>query len=452
MAETTYDRPDGGDLGAMALARQRTITERLLLAALDARDASSEAIVASQRAAFLAATSRDLAISLDGAGAREAIRRRTLMRDGSWCIVDMVEQDGAVHRLSVVHPDASKQDLAEHFADRWFPIQADVTGDASPARIVDGKQTQGYAALRDLGFGGLLVVPLVVRSTVLGAITFVTREDDPPFSPEEITLASDLADLCAIALDNERLYQQAHTLRKTADAANHAKSVFLGTMTHELMTPLNAIGGYVTLLEMGLRGPVSAEQIVDLGRIRHNQVHLLALISDVLTFVRTEHGGLEYNCTAVSAQAALQEVTNMLHGTAEERGLVLATPRDPADTMMWADAERVRQILLNLVMNAVKYATAAEGKITLSVSSTFDTVALHVDDDGPGIPEDRLQDIFEPFVQLATSHADRRGGVGLGLAISRDLARGMSGTLTVVSTVGVGSRFTLELPRAPRRA
>jgi signal transduction histidine kinase len=103
-------------------------------------------------------------------------------------------------------------------------------------------------------------------------------------------------------------------------------------------------------------------------------------------------------------------------------------------------------------MNAVKYATAAEGKITLSVSSTFGTVALHVDDDGPGIPEDRLQDIFEPFVQLATSHADRRGGVGLGLAISRDLARGMSGTLTVVSTVGVGSRFTLELPRAPRRA
>jgi hypothetical protein len=143
MAETTYDRHDGGDLGAMALARQRTITERLLLAALDARDASSEAIVASQRATFLAATSRDLAMSLDGAGAREAIRRRTLMRDGSWCIVDIVEQDCAVHRLSVVHPDASKQDLAEHFADRWFPIQADVTGDASPARIVEVIQTLG---------------------------------------------------------------------------------------------------------------------------------------------------------------------------------------------------------------------------------------------------------------------------------------------------------------------
>jgi signal transduction histidine kinase len=134
----------------------------------------------------------------------------------------------------------------------------------------------------------------VVRSAVLGAITFITREGDAPFSPQEILLASELAELCAFALDNERLYRQARTLREAANVANHAKSLFLGKMSHELMTPLNAIGGYVALIEMGLRGPVSAEQRVDLARIRHNQAHLLTLISEMLTFVRSDTGRMEY--------------------------------------------------------------------------------------------------------------------------------------------------------------
>jgi len=297
----------------------------------------------------------------------------------------------------------------------------------------------------------LLVVPLVIRTTELGAITFIIRDGDPPFTPEEITLASDLADLCALTLDNERLYRQAQELREVADAANHAKSTFLGNMSHELMTPLNAIGGYVTLLEMGLRGAVSAEQLVDLGRIRHNQVHLLTLISEMLTFIRGEHGRLEYRLTDVSARTALRDVADMLHGAAEERGLVLVHAAEGADALMWADAERVRQILLNLVMNAVKYATADSGEIRLSFTATSSVVSIHVADNGPGIPADRLDEIFHPFVQLANGLTDRRGGVGLGLSISRDLARGMNGELTVRSTLGVGSRFTLELPRAEHR-
>jgi GAF domain-containing protein len=252
------------------LMRQRALSERFLLAALEARDASGEAISASRRATFLASASRDLALSLSDEGARETIRRRTLMRDGSWCIVDVVEMDGAVRRLPVAHPDPAKQEAAQVFADHWFPMQAGFALDKSPARVVDAKATQGLRVLRELGFGGLLVMPLVVRTAVLGAITFVTREGDAPFSPQEITLASDLADLCALALDNERLYREARELREAADVASRAKSSFLGTMSHELMTPLNAIGGYVALIEMGLRGPVSAEQLVDLARIRHN--------------------------------------------------------------------------------------------------------------------------------------------------------------------------------------
>jgi signal transduction histidine kinase len=450
MAETMSDRR-GDTLAMTALTRQRAITERLLLAALDAHDVSAEARIAIERAAFVASAGRDLAPSLDGAVTREAIRRRTLMREGSWCIVDIVEFDGAVHRLTVSHPDPRRQEAAQNFADRWFPLQAGFVGDKSPALVIDADRNQGLAALHELGFGGLVVVPLVVRTADLGAITFIIRDGDPPFSPQEISLASDLADLCALALENERLYRQAHELREIADSANRAKSTFLGTMSHELMTPLNAIGGYVTLLEMGLRGPVNSEQLLDLERIRQNQIHLLTLISEMLTFARSDHARLEYHCAAMSAEAAVREVADMLGGAVEERHQVLVRPAAGTDTLLWADPERVRQILLNLVMNAVKYATATTGRITLTVRSTSDLVFIHVADNGPGIPAEKLQAIFDPFVQLASGLADRRGGVGLGLAISRDLARGMNGELTVSSTPGVGSRFTLELPCAPHR-
>ena len=449
MVDTVQDRRERSESSSETrIARQRAITERLLLTALHERDVTREAVEASRRATFLASASRDLAMSLDQSATREAVRRHALPREGSWCIVDIVELDGATRRLAVAHPDPAKQALAQSFADRWFPTPALRTDQPPVPVALDASGAASLADLGELGVGKLLVVPLVVRGTVLGAITYITREADAPFSPDEIALASDLANLCALALDNARLYREAHALREAAEAANRAKSSFLGNMSHELMTPLNAIGGYVTLIEMGLRGPVSAEQQVDLGRIRHNQLHLLTLISEILTVVRSEGGQLEYRFTEVSVQRALHDVSDMLQGAVEERQLTLVVQDGDDDLAMWADGDRLRQILLNLVMNSVKYATGAGGRITLSVTSTAHAVAIHVSDNGPGIPGDKLAAIFEPFVQLTSELTDRRGGVGLGLAISRELARKMRGDLTVESTVGVGSRFSLKLPRA----
>jgi signal transduction histidine kinase len=429
------------------LARQRAITERLLLTALHERDVTRDAVEAGRRAAFLASASRDLGMSLDESATREAVRRRALPRDGSWCIVDIIEVDGAARRLRVVHPNPAKQALAQAFADGRFPIPACRIGQPRVVVSLDARMGASPVDLGELGVGSALVVPLVVRESMLGAITYVTREGDAPLSREDVALASDLADLCALALDNARLYHEAQRLREGAEAANRAKSSFLGTMSHELMTPLNAIGGYVTLLEMGLHGPVSADQQVDLARIRHNQLHLLTLITEILTFARSEGGQLEYRFTEVSVERALHDVTDMLQGTVDERHVTVVQPPADADAVVWADVDRLRQILLNLVMNAVKYATVAGGQITLSVTSTPQAVAIHVSDDGPGIPEDKLATIFEPFVQLASGLTDRHGGVGLGLSISRELARAMDGELTVESRLGVGSRFTLELPR-----
>ena len=439
------DTPAGSEL-----ARQRAITERFLFAALRSRDASNEAVMANRRAMFLASASRELAMSLGDQTAHERIRRRALPREGSWCIVDVVEFDGAVRRLPVAHPDPAKQDAAQSFADRWFPVAPAAGTEAKGAPSVDAREASNEAARRALGSGDLLVVPLVVRGRVLGAITFVTREDDAPFSPDEVKLASDLADLCALALDNERLYHEARELRQSADIAIRAKSTFLANMSHELMTPLNAIGGYVSLIELGLRGPVSPQQLIDLGRIRRNQEQLLALIAELLTFGQTESGRLEYRLGAMPVQATLNEVSEMLRGVTDDRGFALFRWPEDTDAVVWADQNRVRQILLNLLTNALKYAVAEGGKVTLSVETTPSVVAIHVADTGPGIPGEKLAAIFDPFVQLSSSWTERRGGVGLGLAISRDLARGMNGDLTVESTVGVGSRFTLRLPSATR--
>jgi signal transduction histidine kinase len=443
--------PDAGAPAVSDLARQRALTEQLLLAALRARDASEDAVLASRRATFLASASRELAMSLDDESARETIRRRVLPREGSWCIVDIVELDGAVHRLPVAHPDPTKQDAAQRLADRWFPPPPPISAAPAGPRAVDGRQVDdAEAGDRALGFGGLLVVPLVVRARVLGAITFITRRDDAPFSPDEVSLASDLADLCALALDNERLYRQARELRRAADVANRAKSTFLGNMSHELMTPLNAIGGYVSLIEMGLRGAVSPDQLVDLSRIRHSQEHLVALISELLMFVQSETGRLEFRLSEVPVQRMLDEVYEVLRGAVDNAHFGLLHRPSRVDALVWADPIRVRQILLNLMTNAVKYAMAAGGPVTLSVDTMPDATAIHVTDTGPGIPGEKLAVIFEPFVQLASGLTARQGGVGLGLAISRDLARSMNGDLTVESTVGVGSRFTLRLPRAAR--
>jgi signal transduction histidine kinase len=153
----------------------------------------------------------------------------------------------------------------------------------------------------------------------------------------------------------------------------------------------------------------------------------------------------------VKVHVALRDVAEMLDGAIKERKLVLDGPPDDVNGVVWADADRVRQILVNLVMNAVKYSTFGSGTITLRSSVSGNAVVIEVADAGPGIPRDKLEAIFEPFVQLANAPANRGGGVGLGLAISRDLARKMGGDLTVESTVGVGSRFTLTLPRARTR-
>jgi PAS domain S-box-containing protein len=232
-------------------------------------------------------------------------------------------------------------------------------------------------------------------------------------------------------------------------AASQAKSEFLASMSHELRTPLNAIGGYAELLAMGIRGPLNAEQAQDIMRIRRSQQHLLTLIQDVLNFAKVDAGQTEYHITAVPVDEALHDTESMIAPQILAKGLHYSYKAVGKTTAVLADPEKMQQIVLNLLTNAVKF-TDPGGSIALSSELSGKCVEIRVADTGPGISPEKLSRIFDPFVQAERRLNQPVQGVGLGLAISQDLARAMDGQVTVESVVGEGSTFTLTLPRAPR--
>jgi signal transduction histidine kinase len=245
-----------------------------------------------------------------------------------------------------------------------------------------------------------------------------------------------------------RARKDAEDARALADEANQAKSVFLTMMSHELRTPLNAIGGYAQLLEMGIHGPMTEAQSDALAKITRSQRHLLRLINELLNLARIESGQVHYAVETVVLRSVVDAVMPLIEPQLDARHVRHAVDV-PHDLAARADREKVQQILLNLLANANKF-TSADGLVSVDAApgrDRPDIVYLRVRDTGTGIPHDRLEHIFEPFVQVDTDPYRRAEGTGLGLAISRDLARGMGGDLRVRSEMGVGSSFTVTLPR-----
>jgi signal transduction histidine kinase len=263
-----------------------------------------------------------------------------------------------------------------------------------------------------------------------------------------LVYAVDVTAQVAARRDLESARAQAEEAMRSAETANRAKSEFLAMMSHELRTPLNAIAGYTELVAMEIHGPVTDDQREALKRIQKSERHLLGLVNGVLNYARLEAGNLSYNVTDVDVDHALAECESLVTTQAHSRNLRLAVEPCPSGTRVRADAEKLQQILLNLLSNAVKF-TGDGGSITVTCEVGAETVSIRARDTGRGIQAADAARIFEPFVQIDPQLTRSRDGVGLGLAISRELARAMDGDLTVESAVGKGSTFILTLPRSP---
>jgi len=269
-----------------------------------------------------------------------------------------------------------------------------------------------------------------VVATTLAFVWLVARS-------ARVVHAADL--LRARLLDREQL------ARHEAEAANQAKGNFLAVMSHELRTPLSAIIGYEELLADGITGPVTEAQRQQLGRIKASARHLLQLIDEILTYSRTEAGREEVRTEIVAVSGIVDDAVGFIAPMADDKGVTLGVTSPPASLIANTDPRKIRQILINLLSNAVKF-TERGGRVTLDVTVGSDRMQFRVGDTGIGIPAEHLQRIFDPFWQVEQQATRRAGGTGLGLSVSRRLARLLDGDISVESTVGRGSTFVVTLP------
>jgi PAS domain S-box-containing protein len=301
----------------------------------------------------------------------------------------------------------------------------------------------------DLGTKAIAAVPLLLDGEVIGAMTF-TFTEPRAFTPQDRAFFMSFAHQCAQAIGRALLIDAERAAREEAEAANRSKSQFLAAMSHELRTPLNAIGGYAQIMELEIHGPVNEAQRAALGRIQHSQAHLLSVINDVLNFAKIEAGRLEYHMTNIGLADVLTMIIPLIEPQLAAKHITHEI-RIPRDVLVYADREKLQQILLNLYSNSVKF-TDPGGSVTVDVGvregAAERAVFIRVCDTGIGIPRDKQHTIFDPFVQVHRNLTRSTEGTGLGLAISRDLARGMGGDLRVRSEEGQGSTFTLTLERA----
>jgi PAS domain S-box-containing protein len=241
-----------------------------------------------------------------------------------------------------------------------------------------------------------------------------------------------------VALEGEQ------SARREAEAANRIKTELFARLSHEFRTPLHAVSGYLEILEQNIHGVLTAEQRRDVGRIHQAQEHLITLVNMILDFAKLEGGPVELSMAEIPVEETLRGAEALVAPQFAKKAIIFTHHSgDPAVTV-FADREKVQQIVLNLLANAMRF-TPSSGAVDLDWRIENDALLVHVRDTGPGIPDDKTEQIFEPFVQLRAPGSIPSGGTGLGLAISRDLARAMGGDVRVTSAVGVGSVFTLLL-------
>ena len=501
MPDNTQSVPDAREsVGSRKVERGGAVRE-----AERERDAAE---ASRDRFAFLAEVSRCLADSLDYETTLATIAGMSLPYLGAWCVVDVLMPEGDIRRLAVLHPDPEKQGAARELHRRYQPRPEDLIGaprvirtgraemvfDVPDDAVVAAAQDEDHLALlRTLGIKAYVIAPMVARGRTLGAITFVTADASRRFGDIDVVIADDLARRAAMAVDNARLHREATEARNSAEAvqleleaaldeaervsealreardlseaALKGQSDFIATMSHEIRTPLNAIVGYAELLELDVAGQLTDMQRTYVARLRQSSRHLLRLVDDVLDLEKTEAGRLSVEQQVESAADAIRAALAIVRPQATGKLVTLTNACEHVRGLRYlGDEHRVRQILVNLLGNAIKFSTPG-GRVVIECSLHEERsgedppaganggrrwVLFRVRDAGRGVAAEDAEAIFEPFVQAQSGLTRSHEGSGLGLSISRRLARLMGGEVALepAERGGSGATFTLRIPAA----
>ena len=379
---------------------------------------------------------------------------------GESCTIHLIEEDKThLTPVATYHADPETRKARLQVL-RDNPIRigdpASVVGraaaDGQPYLVKDA-QTEGPVKHVDrLSIASLIAIPLIAQGKTLGVLATSIMSPPRQFTQADLQLATTLADRAALAIEKAQLYEQERVLRQRLEAlnrliqeVNRRKSEFVTLVSHELKTPLTSMTGYVELLLEGQGGQLVQTQREWLGIIGDNADRLIALIDDLLDMARIEAGRIELKRTPIDLVPLIQEVTDVLRPQIEGKGQWLTLDLAEALPAVVVDADRVRQILTNLLANALKY-TPSGGRITITARGDVGYVRIAVQDTGIGVAPEEQAQLFTPFFRAQKDATQEVGGTGLGLAITRALVELHGGTITVASVPGQGSTFSFTLP------
>jgi PAS domain S-box-containing protein len=399
---------------------------------------------------FMAQAAAVLQSSLDYEETLRRVCRLAVPAIADFCVVDLLE-DGVIRRVEAVHADPAMADTAQqalrHPPAVDHPVhpvpvvlrsgRTEIVNSIVP-EMTDGTAEHNQLAQR-LATTAYAVIPLRAGANVVGALSLLVSGSGRTFGPETIRLAEELGVRAGYAIENARLYA------RTAEA-NRAKSDFLAVMSHELRTPLNAILGYTDLFLAGIPEPLPVPMVPQVERVQGAARHLRDLIEEVLTFARLEGGHEELQAEPVDVAQVAREAAALVEPLALERGLAFGMDVPAGSVVVRTDARKVRQVVLNLLANAVKFTDA--GVVELALRDAGPDLLFLVRDTGMGVLPADQERIFEPFWQANQGLAREHGGSGLGLAVARQMARMLGGDVTVDSAPGRGSTFALRLPKS----
>ena len=295
----------------------------------------------------------------------------------------------------------------------------------------------------EAGLRASLIVPLLGSEGPLGALVLQRRRPGE-FPQAVVSLMQAFADQSAIALENARLFNEIAQKGRELELASQHKSQFVANMSHELRTPLAAILGYAELIQEGFYGPLPEKSMDALTRIRSNGKHLLGLINSVLDIAKIEAGQFSLNLAEYALGNVVETVCAATESLAETKKLALTADVARSLPIGFGDEQRLTQVLLNLVGNAIKFTD--KGEVRITARSENGRFAVSVADTGPGIPLEEQKRVFEQFHQVDNSNTKKKGGTGLGLAIAKQIVEMHGGRVWVESEPGMGATFQMQLP------